>query len=363
MEKDFKMTPVKGIHHITAVSSNAARTARFYTGLLGMRMVKKTVNFDDPASYHLYFSTDEVGSPGTLLTFFEWKGFPRGRWGIGATHHLAFQVADEEAQLKWKRRLTDARVAVSGPYDRTYFKSIYFKDPDGLILEIATPQPSFAVDEPEGSLGSEEVMPPEGATRRGGRDEEGIRTLTWSEPVDRVDTGMQLRGIHHVTAISSDVSRTAEFHERTLGLRLVKKTFNYDDPSASHWYFSPDPAGSPGTVVTYFGYPPQDMARARMGTGLTHHFAFEVEDGDAQLAVQEHLLDEGIPATEVLDRKYFRSVYFQDPDGHILEVATSVPGFLVDEPASHVGESLSLPSWLENQREDIQGLLTPLEVG
>ena len=145
---------ILGLHHITLVSSDAQSTLDFYSGVLGLRLVKKTVNFDDPGAYHLYFG-DRTGSPGTAITFFEWKGLPKGRPGIGGTHHLALQVADYDGLLAWKRRLTDLGLRVTGPYDRNYFKSIYFNDPDGMILEIATRGPGWTVDEDAESLGSQ----------------------------------------------------------------------------------------------------------------------------------------------------------------------------------------------------------------
>lgn len=131
---------ILGLHHITAVCSSAQRTVNFYTKVLGLKLVKRTVNFDAVNTYHLYFG-DDVGSPGSLVTFFEWPDAPKGRRGIGTTHHLALLTETEEAQLKWKRWLTDHGVKVTGPYNRTYFRSIYFTDPDGLILEIATRSP------------------------------------------------------------------------------------------------------------------------------------------------------------------------------------------------------------------------------
>jgi glyoxalase family protein len=352
------MDKIKGIHHLTAAASDAPRTVDYYTNLLGLRLVKKTVNFDDPESYHLYFSTDDAGTPGTLITFFEWKDLPRGRWGIGGTHHIAFEVGGEEAQLRWKRRITDAGIPVSGPYDRNYFKSIYFTDPDGLIIEIATSGPGFTTDEPEEELGERDLMPPE-ELMRGGRDEAKIAETTWPEPVEEVDGDIELRGIHHITAIASDIGRTDEFFRQNLGLNLVKRTRNFDDPGLPHWYWVPG-RGESGTTVTYFGYPPGSMRAAQMGVGLTHHYAFEVEDDEAQLAVREHLLGNGVQVTEVKDRQYFKAIYFQDPDGHILEVATRPPGFAADEPADSLGRELKLPPWLEDRREELEGSLTPL---
>ena len=127
---------ILGLHHITLVSANAQRTLDFYTRALGLRLVKQTVNFDDPGSYHLYFG-DELGSPGSAITFFEWPQAPRGRPGIGGTHHLALAVADYDGLLRWKRRLTDLGLSVDGPFDRNYFASIYFRDPDDIQLELA----------------------------------------------------------------------------------------------------------------------------------------------------------------------------------------------------------------------------------
>ena len=149
----------KGFHHITMVSTDARRTMRFYGGLLGLPLVKRTVNFDDPSSYHLYFGEGE-GAPGTILTFFEWPRAARGGWGVGGVHHLALAVGTPEAQLMWKRRLSDAGVPVSGPYDRGYFRSIYFQDPDGQILEIATAGPGYDIDEPMEALGQRLIVPP-----------------------------------------------------------------------------------------------------------------------------------------------------------------------------------------------------------
>lgn len=349
---------IQGIHHLTAAASDAQRTVAYYTGLLGMKLVKKTVNFDDPESYHLYFATDARGSPGTLITFFEWKDLPRGRWGVGGTHHIAFEVATEEAQLKWKRRVTDAGIPVSGPYDRSYFKSIYFTDPDGLIVEVATSGPGFATDEPADQLGGEDLMPPE-AQMRGGRDEAGISSTTWPEPVESIEPGMELRGIHHITAIGSQIERTDEFFRESLGLNLVKRTRNFDDPGSPHWYWSPG-AGEPGTTITYFGYP-TGMQRAGMGVGQTHHYAFAVADETAQLEVREHLVSRGLQVTDVRDRQYFKAIYFQDPDGHLLEVATNPPGFTADEPPETLGEALKLPEWLEPERDRIESALTPLD--
>src|SRR5688572_256977 len=172
---------ILGLHHITLVSSNAQRTVDFYVRTLGLRLVKQTVNFDDPTAYHLYFG-DAIGSPGSAITFFEWKNTPKGHPGIGGTHHLAIAVKDYNGLLKWKRRLMDLGLKVDGPYDRHYFTSIYFRDPDGVILEIATMGPGFTADEKLEELGTNHLPPPAEMMIRN-RDEARIAAETWQEPV------------------------------------------------------------------------------------------------------------------------------------------------------------------------------------
>lgn len=350
---------ILGLHHITLVSADAQRTVDFYTGVLGLRLVKKTVNFDDPGSYHLYFG-DETGKPGTAITFFEWKGAPRGSYGIGGTHHFALTVSDESGLLKWKRRLTDFGIPVTGPLDRHYFKSIYLRDPDGAVVEIATRGPGFAVDEAPELLGRVHQEPPE-AMRIANRDSAAIAALTWQAPVPDITPDMALdSGMHHITAISSNIDRTNEFFEGVLGMQLVKRTSNFDDPNSAHWYWGVE-GGKPGTLITYFEHDPQAARRAQMGAGQTHHFALAVATQDAQLAWRETLLKAGYRVSPVRDRVYFKSIYTNDPDGHIVEIATVDPGFVVDEPVAELGTHLMLPSWLEHSRSVIEGALTPLQ--
>lgn len=353
---------IVGLHHLTAIASDAQRTVDFWTGTLGLRLVKQTVNFDDPSAYHLYFGND-AADPGSLVTFFEWRDMAPGRTGIGATHHVAFRTEDRGTLLRWKRWLTDRGVSVSGPYDRVYFTSIYLQDPDGLIVEIATRGPGWTFDEAPDALGSAVRMPPP-VTMRDGRDEAAIAAESWPEPVQAPTPEMRLERLHHVTAIASDAARTEAFWTETLGLRLLKRTVNFDDPSSPHLYFGVG-EGAPGTVVTYFAYPPPPAGRmpyAQVGAGMTHHFALEVESDEAQRAWQERLNRAGVPTTPVLDRSYFKSIYFQDPDGHILEIATRGPGFAVDEAPGALGQALQLPPSLDGQRERIVAALTPLRV-
>jgi glyoxalase family protein len=349
-----------GLHHITIVCGDAQRTVNFYTGVLGLRLVKQTVNFDDPGSYHLYFG-DRTGSPGTAITFFEWKQAPKGAPGLGGTHHYALRVADYDALLKWKRRLTDLDIKVDGPYDRHYFTSIYFKDPDGTIIEIATDGPGFTRDEPAETLGSVKLDPPQEMIVRN-RDEAVIHATTWPEPVEQITPDMALaHGMHHITAIGTNIERTHAFYADILGMQRVKMTSNFDDPTSAHWYWGVD-NGKPGTLITYFERRPGQERQVRMGQGQTHHFAFSVPDDAAQAFFKEKLERIGWTVSPVMDRIYFKSIYSRDPDGHIVEIATAGPGFAVDEEVSALGEKLMLPSWLAGRRSEIESTLTPLHV-
>jgi glyoxalase family protein len=349
---------ISGLHHITLVCSDAQRTIDFYTGVLGLRLVKKTVNFDDPGSYHLYFG-DDVGSPGSAVTFFEWPHAPKGRPGIGGTHHFALLVEDYEGLLMWKRRLNTLGIAVEGPLDRVYFKSIYFRDPDGTILEIATRGPGWMVDEAPGEIGSAFRQPPIDFTV-GQRDEVRISAQTWPEPVAGIPEEIRLsHGMHHITAIGTDIQRTHAFFGELLGMRRVKMTNNFDDHSSAHWYWGVED-GRPGTLITYFERQPARENRVHMGSGQTHHFALAVPDEESQLEWQDKLSRAGLRVSPVMDRIYFKSIYTNDPDGHIVELATYGPGFTIDEEPAQLGSTLKLPPWLERHRSDIEGVLKPV---
>lgn len=350
----------EGFHHITLVCSNAGRTLGFYRDLLGLEFVKKTVNFGDTDAYHLYFAVDG-GQPGTIVTFFEWPEARRGRWGAGGIHHLALGVETRDAQLRWKRRLQDAGVVVSGPYDRGYFHSIYFEDPDRQILEIATKGPGYDFDEPMDALG-QKMIEPDPERLRGQRDEAEISERNHPEPVPRITPEMRLDGIHHITGITPDLERAHDFYTEALGLRLVKQTLNQDDAGTKHYFWASYDGRrvAPHSALTLFGWP-ESTYTAREGPGQTHHIAFRAPDETEQLLWREHLLSLGIEVTEVRDRSYFKSIYFRAPDGLLLEIATDPPGFAIDEPAGKLGEALKLPPWLEEQREEIESRLAPLD--
>ncbi len=335
---------IQGLHHITLICSNAQRTVDFYTRGLGLRLVKQTVNFDDPGSYHLYFG-DTLGSPGTAITFFEWRDAPCGHPGIGGTHHLALQVADYSGLLKWKRRLTELGLTIDVPVDQRYFNSIMFNDPNGVRLEIATVGPGWLrAEKPQIA------------------DQARVQAETWDAPVTDITDDMALtRGMHHLTAIASDLERTEAFYTGLLEVPRVKALTDLDDPRAAHWYWGVD-AGRPGTLVSYIQRDPRQMTRARFGAGQTHHFALAVADAETQLAWREKLLDAGLRVSPVMDRVYFKSIYTNDPDGHIVELATRGPGFAVDEDAAHLGACLKLPPWMEKYRDEIEPTLQPITV-
>lgn len=349
-----------GFHHITLVASDARRTLAFYHTVLGLQLVKQTVNFDDPSSYHLYFGNAE-GAPGTLVTFFEWPQAPRGRFGVGGVHHLAFSTPTYDTLLKWKRRLQDLGLPVSGPMPRGYFNSLYFRDPDGQVLEIATAGPGYDIDEPIAELG-QHILGQQPHQLPGTRDEAAIARTTHAEPVPFITDDMALTGLHHITGMTDDIARTSDFYEEALGLRLVKKTINQDDPDTPHWFWANYDGTRvlPGSSWTLFGWNPR-APHARHGIGQTHHVAFRAKSDDEQLAWREHLMTIGLQVSPVMDRQYFKSIYFQAPDGQLLEIATDGPGFAVDEPAGSLGEELKLPEWLEAEREEIAAALGPLK--
>jgi glyoxalase family protein len=263
--------------------------------------------------------------------------------------------------LQWKRRLTDRGLAVDGPLDRHYFTSIYFNDPDGTILEIATVGPGWTIDEEPDALGTAYRAPPPDMLVRN-RDEARIAATTWPEPVPEITPSMALRhGLHHITAISSDIERTHAFLGELLGMRRVKMTSNFDDPGSAHWYWGAGD-GRPGTLITYFGRDPRRERRMQMGAGQTHHWALAVADEATQLEWRETLVRAGLRVSPVMNRVYFKSIYTSDPDGHIVELATLGPGFTADEPLAALGTSLQLPPWLEEVRARITPTLRPLTV-
>jgi glyoxalase family protein len=336
----------QGLHHITAITSDASSAVNFYTRILGLRLVKKTVNFDDPTSYHLYFG-DEKGSPGTLITFFDWgKAIGYGHVGAGVTHHFAFTTRDQESLANWKTWLEQKDVNVLGPFDRGSFKSLYFRDPDGLILEIATP--GNGSDYSDASH-SELFL----------KFSNGTASVKTRAPRIRgISVEMKLRGLHHVTALTHDSSQTHEFFSGILSMELVKD--NQRGASGTVQQVFGLEEGLPGSMISFVES--AVAPHGAVGVGTVHHIAFAVEDEDAQLKWRERLLARGVHVTPVLDRKYFKSIYFREPNGILLELATVPPGFAVDEPMEGLGRSLTLPDWLEPRRRAIEASLEPISL-
>lgn len=333
---------LKGLHHITAITSSAETAVRFYTGILGLRLVKKTVNFDDPTAYHLYFG-DEEGRPGTLLTFFDWgQGLGRGRLGAGVTQHLAFSTKDKDSLDGWKAWLELNGLRVLGPLHTGSFDSLYVKDPDGLIIEIATL---------ESGKGFDDSSYPETALSNWNQDSD-MSPSRFSK--QRIPSGLRLTGLHHVTAISREFAPSQDFYADLLNFEVIEEK---DGKNASQHILGPG-KGAPGIMISFIDTP--GSGHGSVGVGTVHHIAFAVEDEERQLEWRNRLLSRGVRVTEVLDRKYFKSIYFREPNGLLLEIASVPPGFTVDEKKEHLGTSLTLPDWLEPQRHVIEASLKPI---
>lgn len=322
---------VTGFHHIALTTADAARADRFYGDVLGLTRLAHTGDGDRVASWF----GDSAGAPGTLIEIEEQRDAPRGRSGAGGIHHHAFMVETAEAQLKWKRWLTSHGVMVSGPLNRGYFRSIYFTDPDGQVLEIATRGPGYDLDEPIDALGAAVVLPPD-AELRGRRDDAAIRARTHDAPVDTITDDMRLAGLHHISGVTDDVERIGEFYEAALGLRLVKRSVNQDDRYTPHWFWANYDGArvAPASSLTMFGGWTNGgsplhgtMKRAVAGTGQTRHIAFRARDEEALAAHADHLRSLGVATSRVTDTRYFRSMEFSAPDGLAMRISTDNPDF------------------------------------
>jgi glyoxalase family protein len=335
----------RGLHHITAITSDASLAVNFYTRILGLRLVKKTVNFDDPSSYHLYFG-DEKGNPGTLITFFDWeKSIGFGQVGAGVTHHVAFTTRDEESLASWKTWLEQNSVSILGPFDRASFKSVYFRDPDGLILEIATQGNGRDYSD---ALHSELIL----------QFGDPVAVRRQEPRIRGINREMKLQGLHHVSALTHGSSQSREFYAGTLSMEMVRDNQRGSSGTAQQVFGLEE--GLPGSMISFVESPA--APHGIVGVGTVHHVAFAVEDDEAQLKWRERLLAARVHVTPVLDRKYFKSIYFREPNGILLELATLPPGFGVDEPMDALGQSLTLPSWLESRRPAIEAALEPISL-
>jgi glyoxalase family protein len=308
---------VSSIHHVTAISGKASRNVDFYTRTLGLRLVKKTVNFDDPGTYHLYYG-DEQGNPGTILTFFPWEHAAPGRNGDGLTEETAFRVPSESMGY-WTHRFIEKGVPHKALEKRFGQPVLPFTDPDGMSLALVG-----VADASTEHAWSDGTIPAEHAVR-------GFHGVTLMLE-KAVPTGAILTGVFG-------------FKETGREARLVR----YETGGSG-----------PGTTVTI--RETEGFLPGRMGRGSVHHIAFRATD-DAQQAemVQKLRSDHRLMPTEQVDRNYFRSVYFREPGGILFEIATDQPGFAVDEPVATLGSELKLPAALESHRREIEAALPPIE--
>lgn len=306
--------PIVGLHHVTAIASDPQRILDFYTQVLGLRFVKRTVNFDDPGSYHFYFG-DDIGSPGTILTFFAWPQATPGSLGSGETSALAFSVPASSLQF-WEERILAAGVPVERADDRFGDRVISFGDPNAMRVEFI------------GTGDAGEYQLPR----------------TSNIPADHA-----IRGFHGVTQCEAGFELTARVLE-VMGFHKVGQENNRIRFAAE--------GNQHGRYVDVHVQP--QLAYGRMGAGTIHHIAFRAPDDASQLEWREVLAGLSLNVTPVLDRCYFRSIYFREPGGVLFEIATDPPGFGIDESPESLGESLKLPPWLEKHRTAIEGALPPI---
>jgi glyoxalase family protein len=309
---------IPGLHHVTAIASDPQRNLDFYVALLGLRFVKRTVNFDDPGTYHFYFG-DNRGSPGTILTFFPWPGARRGVRGTGQIEATAFAISPDSIGY-WLERLKQHHVTAEKTSTRFGEEVIRFIDPDGLLIELIASSAHAAVE-------------------------------PW--PQSPVPTEHMLRGFHSVSAALEGYERTARLFTETFGYRLI-------DQSGNRFRFASADSSASGRIIDLLCQP--DTAIGRVAAGSVHHIAFRAKDDAEQLQWRERLVDLGYNVTPVMDRDYFHSIYFREPGGVLFEIATDPPGFTVDEKLEELGTRLRLPAWMEPARSQIEQILPPIRV-
>jgi glyoxalase family protein len=306
-----------GIHHITAIAGSARRNLDFYTGTLGLRLVKRTVNFDDPETYHLYYG-DSAGRPGTILTFFPWDDAPPGRLGIGEAQETVFSIPEGSIGY-WTHRFVEKSVPHDPPHKRFGETTLAFRDSDGTRLALA------------GAKGIE--------AKPG-----------WS--AGDVPAEHAIRGFHGVSLLLAEAAPTAAILTDVFGFVAEGREGAIERYRAQGFDF--------GAIVDL--RKAGEFLAARQGAGSVHHIAFRaVDDAGQQAMVLKLVQDHHLRTTEQKDRNYFRSVYFREP-GHVLfEIATDPPGFAVDEPAESLGQALKLPPFLEGRRAEIEAALPKLD--
>ena len=299
---------VHGIHHVTAIAGDPQANVEFYAGVLGLRLVKVTVNYDDPHTYHLYYG-DDMGHPGTILTFFPWPGAPRGRTGTGQVTVTAFAIPDGSLGF-WMNRLKAHKLEYVGPSHRFDEEVITLQDPDGLHLELVT--------------------------SKGGPD-------TPPRPDGTIPGKYAIQRFQGVTVAVEGYERTAGLLTATMGLREVGAAGN------RLRYAVGEESGQ--SFVDLLCLP--SGPRGQVAVGTVHHIAWRTPDDETQRAWRTKIAQLGYNVTPIIDRTYFHSIYFREPGGVLFEIATDPPGFTVDEPPSQLGRRLVLPSWLESTRAEL----------
>ncbi len=307
---------ISGIHHVTAIATDPQANVNFYAGVLGLRLVKKTVNFDDPGTYHFYYG-DEHGTPGTILTFFPWRGIRRGRQGTGQATVTSFSIP--EASLGcWIERLTKHGIEYDKPLRRFDEQVLAFRDGDGLMLELVA---------------------------HAGEQRDG-----WEQ--GSVPAEHAIRGFHTITLCVDGFEKTAKLLTETMGFRQTGEEGNV------YRYAVKD--GGAGRQVDIRCAP--GFWQGVVAGGTVHHVAWRTPSDETQLAWRARIAALGLNVTPVMDREYFHSIYFREPGGILFEIATDPPGFTVDEPLETLGTSLKLPPWLEESRAELERTLTPVHV-
>ncbi|WP_266365408.1 ring-cleaving dioxygenase [Tellurirhabdus rosea] len=308
---------ILGLHHITAIANNAQRNYDFYTQVLGLRMVKKTVNFDDPTTYHFYYG-NEQGSPGTILTFFPWEGIGPGRNGVGMATEIGYSVPADSLE-NWAERFRAAGVSTGEPAERFGERYLPFTDPDGLALTLIVPQ------QPDSRS-------------------------AWV--TSAVGQDIATRGFHGITLTLQKIDATATILTDIFGYRLQGQEGN-------RYRFRTDSVAE-AAIVDLLEEPDRQLGRNAAGTN--HHVAFRVADDRVQMEFREKILSRGLQITPQIDRDYFFSLYFREPGGVLFEIATDHPGFTVDEPLAELGTHLKLPKQYTASRDRIEKALPVLRV-
>ena len=306
---------ITGLHHVTAMAGTPQQNVDFYAGILGLRLVKKTVNFDAPDVYHLYYG-DETGLPGSIMTFFPFRNIRPGTAGLGQAAVTTFSIPKGSVDY-WVKRFVQFGVKHEPPQLRFDETVVRFEDMDGLGLELVAND----------------------------RDERAPFTYG-NIPLEHA-----IRGFYSIELWESAYERTESLLANQLGHQFVAE-------SGTRRRYSTGAQGKPGQVIDIVWDSKKPYGFG--GSGTVHHIAFDTPSDEGQLAVREKLLSAGFHATPVLDRQYFHSIYFREPGGVLFEVATTPPGFLYDESQEHLGESLKLPPWEEHRRDYIERLLEPI---